>query len=137
MKEICAKLATNPVKWPSRREAYHRIRRRRAPLVLVLAPSVRAERGLVEEGSPVLVRFIAKVSSRFGVAVSQKVAAQALPVVGALGGAGVNYVFVEHFQDIARGHFIVRRLERIFGKEVVRREYEHISETIRERSERG
>jgi EcsC protein family len=90
-----------------------------------------AERGLVEEGSPVLVRFIANVASRFGVAVSQKVAAQALPVVGALGGAGVNYVFVEHFQDVARGHFIVRRLERTYGKEVVRSEYERISRTIR------
>jgi hypothetical protein len=86
-----------------------------------------AERGLVEEGSPVLVRFIAKVASRFGVAVTQKVAAQALPVVGALGGASVNYIFVEHFQQVARGHFIVRRLERVYGKAVVRAEYERIA----------
>ena len=92
-----------------------------------------AERGLVEEGSPVLVRFIAKVASRFGVAVTQKVAAQALPVVGALGGASVNYVFVEHFQQVARGHFTVRRLERAYGKAVVRAEYERIAA----RSERG
>jgi hypothetical protein len=92
-----------------------------------------AERGILEEGSPVLVRFIAKVASRFGVAVTQKVAAQALPVVGALGGASVNYVFVEHFQQVARGHFIVRRLERAYGKAVVRAEYERIAA----RSERG
>ena len=31
---------------------------------------------------------------------SQKFVAQALPVVGALGGASVNYMFIEHFQDI-------------------------------------
>jgi hypothetical protein len=86
-----------------------------------------AERGFVEEGSPVLLRFIAKVASRFGVAVTQKVAAQALPVVGALGGASVNYVFVEHFQQVARGHFIVRRLERTYGKAVVQAEYERIA----------
>jgi hypothetical protein len=87
-----------------------------------------AERGIVEEGSPVLVRFITQVASRFGVAVSQKVAAQALPVVGALGGATVNYVFIEHFQDVARGHFIVRRLERAYGKDVVRTEYERLAQ---------
>jgi hypothetical protein len=86
-----------------------------------------AERGIVEEGSPVLVRFLANVASRFGVAVSQKVAAQALPVLGALGGASVNYVFVDHFQQVARGHFIVRRLERTYGKELVRQEYERLA----------
>jgi EcsC family protein len=86
-----------------------------------------AERGIVEEGSPVLVRFLANVASRFGVAVSQKVAAQALPVLGALGGASVNYVFVDHFQQVARGHFVVRRLERSYGKELVRQEYERLA----------
>jgi hypothetical protein len=86
-----------------------------------------AERGIIEEGSPVLVRFIAKVASRFGVAVTQKVAAQALPIVGALGGASVNYVFVDHFQQVARGHFIVRRLERTYGKDIVRAEYERLA----------
>ena len=57
---------------------------------------------------------------------SQKVAAQAVPVIGALGGATVNLLFVDHFQDIARGHFIVRRLERKYGKEEVQKEYEKI-----------
>jgi hypothetical protein len=86
-----------------------------------------AERGVIEEGSPILVRFITQVASRFGVAVTQKVAAQAVPVIGALGGAAVNYAFIEHFQDTARGHFTVRRLERTYGKEPVRREYERLS----------
>ena len=71
-----------------------------------------AERGVIEEGGPLLVRFVAQVASRFGVVVTQKVAAQAVPVVGALGGAAVNYAFIEHFQDVARGHFTVRWLER-------------------------
>src|SRR5262249_18420169 len=48
-----------------------------------------AERGVVSEGAPVLVRFIALVASRFGVVVTQKVAAQSVPVIGALGGAAV------------------------------------------------
>ena len=56
-----------------------------------------------------LVRFITLVASRFGVVLTQKFAAQALPLVGALGGASVNYVFIEHFQDMAQGHFTVRK----------------------------
>ncbi len=85
-----------------------------------------AERGIVEEGAPVLVRFLGQVASRFGVVVTQKLGAQAIPVIGALGGAAVNYAFIEHFQDVARGHFIVRRLERSYGKDLVRAEYERL-----------
>jgi hypothetical protein len=84
------------------------------------------ERGIVEEGAPILVRFIAQVAARFGVVVTQKLAAQTLPVVGALGGAAVNYAFIDHFQDVARGHFAIRRLERAYGKETVRAHYERI-----------
>jgi hypothetical protein len=84
------------------------------------------ERGVVQEGGPLLLRFISQVASRFGVVVTQKVAAQALPVLGALGGAAVNYAFMAHFQDIARSHFSIRRLERTYGKEPVRAEYERI-----------
>jgi hypothetical protein len=86
-----------------------------------------AERGIAAEGSPALVRLVALVASRFGVVVTQKVAAQAVPIVGALGGAAVNYAFVEHFQNVARGHFTVRRLERRYGKEAVRTEYERLA----------
>src|SRR5580700_4529159 len=80
------------------------------------------ERGIVEEGAPLLVRFIAQVAARFGVVVSQKLAVQTLP----LGGAAVNYAFIDHFQDVARGHFAIRRLERTYGKEAVRAQYERL-----------
>ena len=85
-----------------------------------------AERGVIEEGAPILVRFLTQVAARFGVVVTQKVAAQAVPVVGALGGAVVNYVFIEHFQAVAQGHFTVRRLERAYGKSYVRTEYDRL-----------
>jgi hypothetical protein len=87
-----------------------------------------AERGVVEEGAPALVRLIAQVTTRFGVVITQKAAAQAIPVIGALGGAAVNYAFVEHFQAVARGHFTVRRLERSYGEIAVRTTYERLSE---------
>jgi hypothetical protein len=85
-----------------------------------------AERGVIEEGSPVLVRLMTQVASRFGVVVTQKTAAQAIPVIGALGGAAVNYVFIDHFQSVARGHFTVRRLERQYGKDIVFAAYEQL-----------
>ena len=88
-----------------------------------------AERGVVGEGSPILVRFITQVAARFGVVVTQKVAAQAVPVIGALGGAVVNYAFIEHFQDVAQGHFTVRRLERAYGKDLVRTQYELLAKS--------
>jgi EcsC protein family len=50
-----------------------------------------AERGVVEQGAPVLIRFITQVASRFGAVVTQKVVAQALPVVGALGGMAYQW----------------------------------------------
>lgn len=87
-----------------------------------------AERGLVQEGAPAIVRLIAQISSRFGVEVSEKAAAQAMPIIGAAGGALVNVLFIDHFQDMARGHFIVRRLERAHGTDAVRAAYEALPE---------
>ncbi|MBW2614674.1 MAG: EcsC family protein, partial [Deltaproteobacteria bacterium] len=51
-------------------------------------------------------------------------AAQAVPIIGAAGGALINTIFIDHFQDMARGHFIVRRLERVYGTDEVQRQYE-------------
>jgi hypothetical protein len=90
-----------------------------------------AGRGVLDEGTSVIARLLAQIGSRFGVIVSQKVAAQAVPVLGAIGGAAVNAAFVDHFQTLARGHFTVRRLERTYGKGTVRRAYDQIRVNIR------
>jgi EcsC protein family len=87
------------------------------------AATFMAERGLSQDGAPAIVRFIVQVAARYGVVVSEKTAAQALPLIGAAGGALVNALFMDHFQDVARGHFIVRRLERSYDHETVRRAY--------------
>ncbi len=79
-----------------------------------------AERGLAGKGSPALLRLIVQIAERFGIQVSQKAAAQAVPAIGAAGGALINTLFIDHFQDRARGHFIVRRLERKYGTETVK-----------------
>ena len=82
-----------------------------------------AQKGLVHSKGAALVQLIAQVSARFSVNVSEKVVAQAVPVLGAVGGAVINTLFMEHFQKMARGHFIVRRLERLHGAEEVKMVY--------------
>ena len=72
------------------------------------------------------MRLIAQLATRFGVNVSEKAAAQAVPVIGAAGGAVINVLFIDHFQDMARGHFTVRKLERIYSSERIREEYERL-----------
>ncbi len=84
------------------------------------------KKGLSQHGAPAIVRLISQIASRFSIVVSEKAMAQAVPVVGALGGAVINSLFIDHFQDMGRGHFTVRRLERLHGQEEVRRLYEQL-----------
>jgi len=79
-----------------------------------------ARHGLAREGAPALVRLISLVAQRYSVNVTEKAAAQMVPLIGAIGGAAVNAIFIEHFQSVARGHFTMRRLERKYGEELVR-----------------
>jgi len=85
-----------------------------------------AGQGIAQKGAPAIVRLITQVASRFSIVVSQKAAAQAVPVVGALGGAVINTIFIDHFQDMGKGHFIVRRLERIHGPAAIERMYREL-----------
>lgn len=80
--------------------------------------------GAADRSAPAIVRLVTQVAARFSIPVSQKTAAQAVPLVGAFGGAMVNALFIDHFQTMARGHFTVRRLERLHGAEPVRLAWE-------------
>jgi hypothetical protein len=79
-------------------------------------------------GAPAAMRVIQAVASRFSIPVSQKALAQAAPFVGAASGAALNYVFINHFQRAARGHFIVRRLERAYGLPLIRARYAELAQ---------
>jgi hypothetical protein len=96
-----------------------------------------AVRGVGGETAPILLRLMSQIAARFGLVVTQKVAAQAIPVLGAVGGAAVNLAFAQHFQSLARGHFIVRRLERTYGHAPVRAAYERIAGRLRRAEEVG
>ena len=84
------------------------------------------KKGLSQHGAPAIVRFISRIASRFSIVVSEKAAVQAVPLVGAFGGAAINTLFMDHYQDMGRGHFIVRRLERLHGQDEVRRLYDEL-----------
>ncbi|MDE1164537.1 MAG: EcsC family protein [Pseudomonas sp.] len=71
-----------------------------------------------------ILKLIAAIAERFSIHVGEKAAAQAIPAIGAVGGALVNLAFIDHFQDMARGHFIVRQLERRYGQAAVQALYQ-------------
>jgi hypothetical protein len=82
-----------------------------------------AGRALAEGGAPVLIKLITTIAERFSIQVTEKFLAQSVPIIGAIGGATINTLFIDHFQNMARGHFIVRRLERKYGEEAVKQAF--------------
>jgi hypothetical protein len=86
-----------------------------------------AERGALDVSAPVVRSMVSEIASRFGLVVSDKVAAAALPILGAVGGATVNVIFMDHFQRVAQAHFTLRRLERTYGTAIVRQRYAELA----------
>jgi hypothetical protein len=106
---------------------------------LALALSVtNAMRHVIQHGvsadGPAMIGLAAAISNRFGIAMTQKAAAVMVPLIGAAGGAIINAVFMQHFQETAWGHFTIRRLERTYGSALVRQAYELISQEERSKS---
>ncbi len=85
-----------------------------------------SERLVAKGVAPQISRLLSQIGARYGIVVSNKIAAQAIPVIGALGGAAINTVFINHFQAMARGHFIIRRLERKHNKEEIEKLYNEL-----------
>lgn len=85
-----------------------------------------AEKGLIEESAPALVKLVSKIAERFGIQVGEKAAGQSIPIIGAAAGAIINTLFMDHFQDMAKGHFTVRKLEKKYNPETIKIAYEKI-----------
>jgi hypothetical protein len=85
-----------------------------------------AQKGVTKEGAPALVAFITRIAARFGLEVSEKAAAQLVPIAGAAGGLALNVMFTQHFQHLAEGHFAIRHLERKYSPTLVHQEYERL-----------
>jgi hypothetical protein len=85
---------------------------------------------LIMQGRP-LAMLITEVAGRYGVRVSEKFAAQAVPFLGAASGALINRAFLDHYRNLARVHFTIRRLERLHGQIKVREEAAEIAKELR------
>ena len=68
-----------------------------------------ARAGLGHAGIELVIKTVA---ARFGVVVSEKMMAQAVPIAGAATGGALNYAFINYYQEMARVHFMIRGVER-------------------------
>ena len=59
--------------------------------------------------------LISRVAPKFAAVLSQKLAAQTVPVLGAVAGAGTNYAFVDYYVALSHVHFGLRQLVREYG----------------------
>ena len=79
--------------------------------------------GVAHGTAPALVRFLSRIAARFQIVISDKLAAEAVPVAGAVSGSLINAAFTDHFNRVARYHFGILRLERAHGADVVEAAY--------------
>jgi hypothetical protein len=97
---------------------------------LALAADTLVHKGVGHSSAALTHRALAPIAARFAAIVSQKLTLQGVAVIGAVGGAAVNLAFIEQYYGLARGHFTVRRLERVYGPEAVRAEYDQLKAQI-------
>jgi len=81
-------------------------------------------KGSTTLGSKTLTNFISKIASRLTVLISEKFLVQIIPVISAVSGGALNYIFIDHFQNMATAHFTIKRLERKYGIEKVKASYD-------------
>jgi hypothetical protein len=84
-------------------------------------------------GHTTIEALIKAVVPRLGFVLSEKVVAQSVPVLGCIAGAGLNYAFIDYYQQMARVHFTVRGVEkRSADSESVRACFSHHVQKVRE-----
>jgi len=67
--------------------------------------------------------MISKVAPRFATILSQKLASQAVPILGAAAGAGTNYAFMQYYVEMAHVHFGLRKLARDYDEDAIAAEF--------------
>ena len=68
---------------------------------------------------PALQKLIATIAPRLATALGQKLAAQSVPVLGAVSGAAINAAFLNHYRELARIRFALLRLVALNGSEAM------------------
>lgn len=72
---------------------------------------------------PTVTRLLTRIAARFEIVVSEKFMAEALPILGAVGGATLNILFMDYFNKVAYFHFGLKSLEKKYSAEVVQAAY--------------
>lgn len=68
---------------------------------------------------PALQRLIATLAPRVATAMGQKLAAQAVPVLGAVSGAALNAAYLTYYRELAQIRFAMLRLAQGHGEDLV------------------
>lgn len=74
-----------------------------------------------------MAKLVETVAAKFGIVITGKIASQVVPVVGEVTGATINSLFVDYYQDMALGHFTIKRLEKKYDFEHLREEFEKLT----------
>jgi len=74
-----------------------------------------ALRAIEKGAAPLLVRLLGSIAARFELVVAEKILAESVPIIGAIGGAAINTAFSEYFNRTAFFHFGLRYLEKKHG----------------------
>lgn len=69
--------------------------------------------------TPAIQKLIATIAPRLAAAMGQKLALQAVPVIGAVSGAALNAAYLNYYRELARIRFALMRLAETSGGETV------------------
>jgi hypothetical protein len=67
--------------------------------------------------------LISTIAPKLAAVLGQKLAAQAVPVIGAVSGAALNAAFLTYYREVARVRFALIRLSELHGAEAVLEEF--------------
>ncbi|CAN1538668.1 EcsC protein [Paracoccaceae bacterium] len=70
-----------------------------------------------------LQSLITTIAPRLALVLGQKLAAQAVPVIGAVSGAGLNAAYLGYYRELARVRFGLLRLAETHGADIVQSEF--------------
>ncbi|MEM7180261.1 MAG: EcsC family protein [Spirochaetota bacterium] len=82
-----------------------------------------AQKGVAGMGAPLIAQIITKIAIHYQRVIAVALTTKLVPIVGAIMGASINYLFIEHFQEKAMGHFTIRQMERKYGFQAVKQAY--------------
>lgn len=67
--------------------------------------------------------LIATVAPKLAAVLGQKLAAQAVPVIGAVSGAALNAAFLSYYREVAQVRFALLKLAKVHGNDTVEAEF--------------